>query len=164
MMMTGVKERRATRPTVRLLAIGLGLCILASSCGGRSGQNLSQPLISAFNALYQRQSPVTAIRLAPSSTRTRVSKEMAISMASRSYNLGSDPKVIAVGLVRATWTTNPLWAVFLNPTGNHHVPNGAGSVNTENWFVALIDAEVTGRPAFCSTGSYRGLPTLSMHN
>jgi hypothetical protein len=137
------------------LGVGLGLSEAPVNYG-----HLSQKLVEAVHYNYREMAPTYDIRLVHTHAIPDVSEQEAISLVA--HSCGSHSRILAVGLVKATWTSGLQWAVFFDPPGKH-VGISGGMIPTKgprlNWFAAFVSARHAGRP-FCTNGYYAGLPTL----
>jgi len=116
-------------------------------------------LVEAVNYNYREQTPSFAIRLVTTRATPDVSQQQAISLVS--HSCGSHSRILAVGLVKATFASGLQWAVFFDPPGSHFGISGGMNPSRPrlNWYAAFVSASDAGRP-FCSFGYYRGLPSL----
>ena len=136
------------------LGVGLGLSEAPVDYG-----HLSQKLVEAVHYNYREMAPTYAIRLVKTRAIPDVSEQQAVSLVTGSC--GSHSRILAVGLVKATWASGLQWAVFFDPPGKH-VGISGGMIPTRprlNWYAAFVSASHAGRP-FCTFGYYGGLPTL----
>jgi hypothetical protein len=139
------------------LGLGLGLGF-APSGTPMVIPRLSQELVEAFNGNYHQQHPKVAIRLVTTRP-TPTSEQQAVSLVSQTCGGGS--RIIAVGMVKASFDSGVEWAVFFDPPGKHFAVSGSrtASASPLNWYAGFVSAIRANQP-FCTSGYYGGLPRL----
>jgi len=81
----------------------------------------------------------------------------------RDCNEGTGTWIIGVGLVNSTIAKQPIFAVFMNPPGNHIAPSAERPVPGAprlNWYAAFVTS--LSQP-FCTFGHSPNLPLLTVH-
>jgi hypothetical protein len=119
--------------------------------------------LAAFNAQYAAnpENPPVHASQANASNLRLVTAHQALVAVERGCNEGAGSLVVRAGLVRATFASGVLWAVFVDPPGQHLAPSTEPTSHPEvlNWYVGFAAGE-TGRVALCSFGRSPELSAL----
>jgi hypothetical protein len=171
---------------LRLLAVAV--VALLGGCGGGSPNKppyppLTRGLVAAVNYEYNHgviyTPPISFSIASPSVSPSEVTAaHKAVKTTIRDCNEGTGTRVVGVGLVNSSFTSQPIFGVFMNPPGTHVPPNSGGlavispspgvtAVPTtqpkfplSNWYAGFV--EPNGQ-VFCTFGHSPQLPELPVH-
>jgi hypothetical protein len=165
--------QRSRRDAGRIL-LGLAASSWATvGCGGgvHAYPQLTSALISAVNHLYVGEFVVSTVSASvPPNEHSAASAAAQLIM--RECNEGAGTTVVAIGQVRVTagpgvarvnLGQDPIWAVFVNPKGQHIAPSSGRSTGRSrvlNWYAGFV---TTRKQPFCSFGYSSALPRLPTH-
>jgi len=143
---------------------------MAGGCGDSTSSYppLTERLVAAVNYLYNVESrSVPPVRFSIASATVPSAQVAAAKTAAeaaiRDCNEGSGTWIIAVGLVDSTIARQPIFAVFMNPPGNHIAPSAEALVPGAprlNWYAAFMTS--LSQP-FCTFGHSPNLSPLPIH-
>lgn len=138
-------------------------------CGATGGASpyppLTEAMIRAVNSQYNGEDPPTRFSISSRSVPPNddVQAKKAARAGIRACNEGAGTWILAVGLVNSTIAKRPVFAVFMNPPGNHIGPSTESpspDVPPLNWYAAFVTS--IGQP-FCTLGHSSNLPALPVH-
>ena len=135
-------------------------------CGASQGASpyppLTEGMIRAVNYQYNGESPPIRFSIASRSVppNEAAQAKKAARAGIRDCNEGAGTWIVAVGLVNSTTAKHPVFAVFMNPPGNHIGPSAESpppDVPPLNWYAAFVTS--VGQP-FCTFGHSPNLPAF----
>jgi len=122
-----------TRHLVALILIS-AVAAVGGCVGGQTPYPpLTERLIAAVNYVYNvegRSVPPVRFSIASAAVPSAqaAATKTAVKAVIRACNEGSGTWIVAVGLVNSTIAKQPVFAVFMNPPGNHVVPSAEAPV------------------------------------
>lgn len=144
-----------------------------AGCSGPSARSLYPPLterlVAAVNYQYNagnaRSQPAVSFSISSASVppNEAAAARSAAREAVQDCNEGVGTRIVAVGLVRSTLAKQPIFAVFMNPPGQHTAPSAeplSPSHPRLNWYAAFVSSP---KQPFCTFGHSPSLPALPVH-
>lgn len=176
---------KVSRPALTVLAVAVAAIL--GGCGADASSRppyppLTRELVAAVNNHYLQAIYTPPISFSMASASVSPSKDTAAKRAVKTVihgcNEGTGTRVVGVGLVNASFSSQPIFGVFMNPPGPHISPSSGGlaaqvpspgvratsttqpAIPLLNWYAGFI------RPSsgvFCTFGQSPQLPELPVH-